>query len=158
MPRITTFLTYESRAQEAVEHYVSIFKNSRILRTAYYGEAGPGTTGSVMAIDFELNDQPFTALNGGSHFKFTDGISLSVDCESRPRWTSTGRSSPPAAKRARAAGCATASACGGRSTRPSSARCCGIPIPRRASRVMQAMLKMKKIDIEALKKAFEEGT
>ncbi len=83
MPRITTFLAYESRAQEAVEQYVSIFKNSRIVHTSYYGEAGPGAKGSVMTIDFELNDQPFTALNGGAHFKFTDGISLSVDCESQ---------------------------------------------------------------------------
>ena len=71
MTRITTFLTYESRAQEAVDQYVSIFKNSRVLRTTYYGDAGPLAKGSVMTIDFELNGQPFTALNGGSHFKFT---------------------------------------------------------------------------------------
>ena len=81
--QITTFLAYESRAQEAVDLYVSIFKHSRIVRTTHYGESGPGAQGSVMTIDFELNGQPFTALNGGSHFKFTDGISLSVDCETQ---------------------------------------------------------------------------
>ena len=158
MTRITTFLTYESRAEEAVDLYVSVFKNSRIIGTTRYGEAGPGAKGSVMTIDFELNGQPFTALNGGPNFKFTEGISLAVECESQQEvdeyWTrlSEGGEQGP---------------CGWLRDR------FGVwwqvnptilgemlrdPDPRRASRVMQALLKMKKIEIEELKKAFEEGT
>jgi predicted 3-demethylubiquinone-9 3-methyltransferase (glyoxalase superfamily) len=158
MTRITTFLTYESRAKEAVDQYVSIFKNSRVLRTTFYGEAGPLAKGSVMTIDFELNGQPFTALNGGSHFKFTDGISLSVECESQAEldgyWEklSAGGEEGP---------------CGWLRDRfgvwwqvnPTIlGEMLNDPDPRRASRVMQAVLKMKKIEIEGLKKAFEEGT
>ena len=158
MTRITTFLTYESRAQEAVDQYVSIFKNSRILRTTYYGDAGPLAKGSVMTIDFELNGHPFTALNGGSHFKFTDGISLSVECESQAevddyweRLSAGGEEGP----------------CGWLRDRfgvwwqvnPTIlGQMLSDPDPRRASRVMQAVLKMKKIEIEGLRKAFEEGT
>jgi predicted 3-demethylubiquinone-9 3-methyltransferase (glyoxalase superfamily) len=156
--RITTFLTYESRAQEAVDQYVSIFRNSRVLRTTYYGDAGPLARGSVMTIDFELNDQPFTALNGGSHFKFTDGISLSVECESQAEvddyWEklSAGGEEGP---------------CGWLRDRfgvwwqvnPTIlGEMLSDPDPQRASRVMQAVLKMKKIDIAVLKSAFEAGT
>jgi predicted 3-demethylubiquinone-9 3-methyltransferase (glyoxalase superfamily) len=158
MPRITTFLSYESRAQEAVDQYVSIFKNSRILRTTYYGDTGPGEKGSVMTIDFELNGQPFTALNGGPHFRFTDGISLSVDCESQAEvdeyWAklSAGGEEGP---------------CGWLRDRfglwwqvnPTIlGEMLSDPDPLRASRAMQAVLKMKKIDIEELKRAFEAGT
>ena len=75
MPRITPFLAYDDQA-EAAEFYVSVFKNSRIGSVTPYGEAGPGPKGSVMTVAFELDGQEFVALNGGSRFKFTDGISL----------------------------------------------------------------------------------
>ena len=83
MPRITTFLAYDEQAEEAAKFYVSVFKNSRIRSVTRYGEAGPGPKGSVMTVAFELDGQEFVALNGGSHFKFTDGISLSVDCKTQ---------------------------------------------------------------------------
>lgn len=83
MPKIHTFLTYIDQAEAAAAHYVSVFPHSRITHISRYGEAGPGPAGSVMVVEFELDGQPFIALNGGPHFKFTDGISLLVDCETQ---------------------------------------------------------------------------
>ena len=81
--KITTFLWYDNNAEEAAKFYVSIFKNSRILETTHYTDAGPGPKGSVMTVSFELDGEQFTALNGGPHFKFTEAISLVVNCDSQ---------------------------------------------------------------------------
>ncbi len=84
MQKITTFLWFDDQAQEAAEHYVSVFGDgSRIVSVDTYGEAGPGEPGSVMTVTFELAGQQFTALNGGPEFKFTEAISLQVDCETQ---------------------------------------------------------------------------
>lgn len=79
--KITTFLWFDNNAEEAANFYVSIFKNSRIRNTARYPEGSPGPKGTVMIVDFELDGQSFTALNGGPHFKFTEAISLLVHCK-----------------------------------------------------------------------------
>ena len=81
--KITTFLWFDNNAEEAANFYVSVFKNSRILKTAPYPEGAPGPKGSVMIVDFELDGQQFTALNGGPHFKFTEAISLLVHCDTQ---------------------------------------------------------------------------
>ena len=81
--KITTFLWFDNNAEEAASFYVSVFKNSRILKTAPYPEGAPGPKGSVMIVDFELDGQQFTALNGGPHFKFTEAISLLVHCDTQ---------------------------------------------------------------------------
>jgi len=81
--KITTFLWFDGNAEEAANFYVSIFKNSRILNIARYGDAGPGPKGSVMIVNFELDGQEFTALNGGPNFKFTEAISLLVHCQTQ---------------------------------------------------------------------------
>jgi predicted 3-demethylubiquinone-9 3-methyltransferase (glyoxalase superfamily) len=81
--KITTFLWFDNNAEEAANFYVSVFKNSRILTTARYPEGSPGPKGSVMVVDFELEGQWFTALNGGPHFKFTEAISLLVHCKTQ---------------------------------------------------------------------------
>jgi predicted 3-demethylubiquinone-9 3-methyltransferase (glyoxalase superfamily) len=81
--KITTFLWFDNNAEEAANFYVSVFKNSRILETSHYTEIGPGPKGSVMTISFELDGQQFTALNGGPQFKFTEAISLVVNCTSQ---------------------------------------------------------------------------
>jgi len=69
--RITPFLWFDDQAEEAMNFYVSIFKNSKVGRVTRYGEAGPGPKGSVMSATFQLEGQEFMALNGGPHFKFT---------------------------------------------------------------------------------------
>src|SRR5215218_2760265 len=81
--KITTFLTFEDRAEEAVDFYTSVFDDSRVLSTSHYGEAGPGKAGSLMTATFELAGQEFVALNGGASFTFSQGISLFVDCETQ---------------------------------------------------------------------------
>lgn len=81
--RITPFLWFDGEAEEAANLYVSIFPNSRITGAARYSEAGPGPKGSVMTIGFELDGLPFTGLNGGPKFKFTEALSLVVHCETQ---------------------------------------------------------------------------
>jgi len=81
--KITTFLWFNDNAEEAVNFYVSVFKNSKVLKTVRYGEVGPGPKGTVMTIDFELDGQRYMALNGGPEFKFTEAISLMVNCETQ---------------------------------------------------------------------------
>lgn len=81
MQKIATFLCFDSNAEEAVNFYLSIFKNSKITQIERFTEAGPGPAGSVMLISFELNGQGFMALNAGPQFKFTEAVSLMVMCE-----------------------------------------------------------------------------
>jgi predicted 3-demethylubiquinone-9 3-methyltransferase (glyoxalase superfamily) len=83
MQKITPFLWFDDKAEEAANFYISIFKNSKILNIARYGEAGPGPKGTVMLVAFELDGQPFMALNGGPVYTFSPAISLFVDCETQ---------------------------------------------------------------------------
>jgi predicted 3-demethylubiquinone-9 3-methyltransferase (glyoxalase superfamily) len=157
MPRITTFLAYDDQAEEAAKFYVSVFKNSRIGSVTRYGEAGPRPKGSVMTVVFELDGQKFVALNGGSHFKFTDGISLSVDCRTQEEvdtyWEKLSEGGEPGP-------------CGWLKDRfglywqinPTIlSEMLSDPDPKKSKRVMEAMLKMKKISIEGLKRAYKGG-
>jgi len=81
--KITTFLWFDNNAEEAVNFYVSVFKNSKVLKTLHYGNEGPGAKGTVMTIAFQLEGQQFTALNGGPHFKFNEAVSLVVHCKTQ---------------------------------------------------------------------------
>lgn len=81
--KITTFLWFDNNAEEAANFYVSVFKNSKVLKTLRYGSEGPGPKGTVMTIAFQLEGQQFTALNGGPHFKFNEALSLVVHCKTQ---------------------------------------------------------------------------
>jgi predicted 3-demethylubiquinone-9 3-methyltransferase (glyoxalase superfamily) len=81
MQKITPFLWFDSQAEEAANYYVSVFRNSKIRRTARYGDAGPGPKGSVMTVEFELDGNEFVALNGGPHYKITPAVSFVVNCK-----------------------------------------------------------------------------
>jgi len=83
MQKITPFLWFDGKAEEAADFYTSIFKNSKILNVARYGEAGPGPKGTVMMATFQLEGQEFMALNGGPHYTFSPAISFFVDCETQ---------------------------------------------------------------------------
>jgi predicted 3-demethylubiquinone-9 3-methyltransferase (glyoxalase superfamily) len=83
MQKITPFLWFDKNAEEAVNFYTSVFKNSKIETIARYGEEGPGESGSVMTAVFELFGQRFIALNGGPHFQFTPAISFVISCETQ---------------------------------------------------------------------------
>ena len=82
-PRITPFLWFDTNAEEAVEFYLTVFKNSRRLDELRNGDGAPGPKGSILTITFELDGQKFTALNGGPNFRFTEAISFTVRCDSQ---------------------------------------------------------------------------
>jgi predicted 3-demethylubiquinone-9 3-methyltransferase (glyoxalase superfamily) len=155
MPKITPFLWFDRQAEEAANFYVSVFPNSKIVNVSRYGEAGPGPKGSVMTVGFELDGQQIIALNGGPQFKFTEAISLSVDCKTQEevdgywRKLSEGGSEGPCGWLKDKYGLSwqiVPSALG---------QLLSDPDPKKSRRVMEAMLQMKKIDIAGLKKAYE---
>ena len=80
MPTITPNLWFDTQSVEAAEFYVSVFPNSKITNVSHYGEAGPREAGTVLTVDFELDGQPYTAINGGPQFTFDEAISLQIDC------------------------------------------------------------------------------
>jgi predicted 3-demethylubiquinone-9 3-methyltransferase (glyoxalase superfamily) len=153
MQKITPFLWFDTQAEEAAKYYVSIFPKSKILSTARYGDAGPGPKGSVMTVEFELAGQRTIALNGGPQFKFTEAISLSVDCRDQKEvdhyWTKLSQGGQE-------------SMCGWLKDRYGLSWQVNPTIlgellssrdAKKTKRVMEAMLKMRKIDIAALKAA-----
>src|SRR4029078_5947558 len=80
MPRITPNLWFDTESKEAAEFYISVFPNSEIKQISYYGEAGPRPAGTVLLVDFVLDGQEFTAIDGGPQFPFTEAISLLINC------------------------------------------------------------------------------
>lgn len=154
MQKIHPFLWFDTQAEEAMNFYCSIFKNSKVGNVQRYGEAGPGPKGSVMVCSFQLEGQQFTALNGGPHLKFSEAISFVVDCKSQEEvdelWSKL------------TAGGGQPSQCGWLKDRFGLSwqivptvlvELLSDPDPARSKRVMEAMLKMTKIDIAALEKA-----
>ena len=156
--KITPFFWYDNQAEEAMNFYVSIFKNSRVLGVTRYGKSGPGPEGSVLTAAFELEGQKFTALNGGPRFKFNESVSFVVNCETQEEidyfWEKL-------------------SSDGGQESQ------CGwlkdkfglswqvVPTilpelitskdPKKSESVMQAIMQMKKLDLAKLKQAAEQG-
>ncbi|MEO8119960.1 MAG: VOC family protein [Rhodoferax sp.] len=154
MQKITPFLWFDNRAEEAMNFYTSIFKNSKVLTVTRYGDAGPGPKGTVMTASFLLDGQEFVALNGGPEYKFTPAISFVVNCESQQEvddyWEQLGAGG-------REDQCAWLQDKFGVSWQivPTIlVKLLSDPDPIKAQRVMAAMMKMKKIDIAALKRAY----
>lgn len=83
MQKITPFLWFDNQAEEAAKFYTAIFKNSKIVDLARYGDAGPGPKGAVMTVAFQIDGQEFIALNGGPQFKFTEAVSFVVNCKTQ---------------------------------------------------------------------------
>src|SRR5262245_61851777 len=83
MPKLTTFITFENRPEEAAKYYCSVFKNSRILATTHYDEGTPQPKGTVMTVEVEIDGQRFVLMNGGDHFKLTDALSLMIEVETQ---------------------------------------------------------------------------
>jgi predicted 3-demethylubiquinone-9 3-methyltransferase (glyoxalase superfamily) len=155
MPTITPFLWFDTQAEEAARFYIAIFKNSKITTVSRYGDAGPGPKGSVMTVEFELDGQKFIALNGGPHFKFTEAISFSVECNTQQEvdefWEKLSRGGEEGP-------CGWLKDKFGLSWQVNPTilgKMLHDPDPQKAKRVMEAMLKMKKIDIDGLKQAYE---
>src|SRR5947209_13438983 len=156
MPKISPFLWFDTQAEEAANLYISIFPNSKILSLARYGDAGPGPKGSVMTVQFQLEGQEFIALNGGPQFKFTEAISLLVNCDTQKEvdelWSklSAGGEEGP---------CGWLKDKFGLSWQivPSVlGRMISDKDPKKSKRVMEAMLQMKKMDIARLERALSQ--
>lgn len=155
MPKVTPFLWFDTDAEEAAKFYVSIFPNSKIVKTARYGEAGPGPKGSVMTVEVLLDGQPFIALNGGPQFKFTEAVSFSVDCKTQYEvdeyWEKLSAGGQPGP-------CGWLKDKYGLSWQVNPTvlgEMLSDPDPQKSKRVMEAMLKMKKIVIADLRRAYE---
>ena len=151
MQKIVTYLWFDDNAEEAMKFYVSVFKNSKILDTSRYPDSGPGQPGKLMTGTFQLEGQQFHALNGGPQFRFTEAISLLVNCQTQEEvddlWEKL------------TAGGGEESQCGWLKDKfglswqviPTAlGECLTDKDPVKAKRAMEAMLKMKKIDIKAL--------
>jgi len=156
MQKITPFLWYDDKAEEAANFYVSIFKNSKVDSVARYGEAGPGPKGSAMTAAFELDGQKFVALNGGPHFKFTEAVSFVVNCATQEEvdyfW---GKLLEGGGRESQCGWLKDKYGLSWQITPTVLPELLQNKDPEKANRVMQAMMKMVKIDIETLKRAAE---
>jgi predicted 3-demethylubiquinone-9 3-methyltransferase (glyoxalase superfamily) len=153
MQRITPFLWFDTQAEEAAKLYTSIFPKSKILSTARYGDAGPGPKGSVMTVEFELDGQRIIALNGGPQFKFTEAISLVVDCKDQKEVDHYWSKLLQGGKESRCGWLEDRYGVSWQIVPTVLGRLLSGPDAKKAKRVMEAMLKMKKIDIAALEAA-----
>jgi predicted 3-demethylubiquinone-9 3-methyltransferase (glyoxalase superfamily) len=155
--KITPFLWFDGKAEEAANFYVSVFRNAKVVSVTRYGQAGPGPKGSVMSAVFQLEGQQFHALNGGPQFKFSPAISLFVDCETQQEVDELWERLSAGGKTNR---------CGWLDDK------FGLTwqiIPKilvkllrdkdagKANAVMQAMLKMGKLDIAGLQRAYDQA-
>jgi len=155
MQKITPFLWFDGNAEEAVHFYASIFKDSKIGTVMRYGDAGPGPKGSVMTVAFELNGQEFIGLNGGPTYKFTPAVSFMVHCETQEEvddyWDKLSEGGAP-------------NVCGWLQDKyglswqivPTALlRMLEDKDPAKSNGVMQAMMKMTKLDISVLQAAYD---
>jgi predicted 3-demethylubiquinone-9 3-methyltransferase (glyoxalase superfamily) len=155
MQKITTFLTYAERAEEAAKLYVSLFPNSRITATTHYGETGPGAQGSVLTVVFELDGREYVALNGGPHFTFTDGVSLLVTCETQEEVDHYWDKLSDGGKQIQCGWLVDRFGLSWQVVPRVLMEYVRDPDRARSQRVMAAMMKMKKMDIAGLKQAYE---
>ena len=155
MQKITPFLWFDGKAEEAVNFYTSIFKNAKVGSITRYGEEGPGPKGTVMTASFQLEGQEFVALNGGPEYKFIPAISFVVNCKTQEEvdefWETLSKGGEPVQ-------------CGWLTDKYGVSWQIVPTIlvemlqdkdPEKSKRVMQAMLQMIKIDINGLKRAYE---
>jgi predicted 3-demethylubiquinone-9 3-methyltransferase (glyoxalase superfamily) len=155
MQKITPFLWYDGKAEEAVNFYVSIFKNSKVVSMARYGDAGPGPKGSVMTAAFQLEGQDFVALNGGPQYKFTPAISLVVNCETQEEVDNLWEKLSAGGRKDRCAWLTDKFGVSWQIVPTILSKLLGDKDPEKAKRVMQAMLQMDRIDISRLQKAYD---
>ena len=153
--KITPCLWFDTQAEEAVNHYISIFRDGKINSLARYGDAGPGPKGSVLTIAFELAGRQFIALNGGPVFKFTEAISLAIDCQSQAEVDELWERLSDGGSKAQ---CGWLKDKYGLSWQVVPSVLIDMvqdPDPVKNARLMTAMFTMRKLDIAALKAAYD---
>jgi len=156
MEKITPFLWFNDNAEEAVNFYTSVFKDSKILSVSRYGEAGPGPAGSVMTIAFEIEGQTFTALNGGPHFTFSGAISFVVHCKTQEEVDYYWDKLSEGGEKLQCAWLLDKYKVTWQIVPDALIELLQDKDPAKSQRVMQAMMKMTKIDIATLKRAYEQ--
>ena len=156
MQKITPFLWFDNNAEEAVNLYTSVFKNSKIKSVSRYGDAGPGLKGSVMVIRFELEGQEFLALNGGPQYKFTPAISLTVNCQSQEEVDKLWEKLSAGGKTDQCGWLHDKFGLSWQITPIILGEFLADKDPVKSKRVMEAMMKMTKLDINKLQKAYDQ--
>ncbi|MDQ3665190.1 MAG: VOC family protein [Acidobacteriota bacterium] len=160
MQKITSFLWFDDKAEEAVNFYVSLFKNSKIRSITRYDEEGSKAAGrpkgTVMTVEFQLEGQEFTALNGGPHFKFTEAISLVVNCETQEEVDKFWEKLSEGGEKSRCGWLKDRYGLSWQIVPTVLAEMFLDKDAEKSKRVMKAMLQMDKLDIKTLKEAYEQ--
>jgi predicted 3-demethylubiquinone-9 3-methyltransferase (glyoxalase superfamily) len=155
MQKITPCLWFDDQAEEAMNFYVSIFKNSKVGTITRFGEAGPGPKGTVMSVTFQLDGQDFLALNGGPLFKFTEAISFFVNCETQQEVDELWEKLSAGGEESRCGWLKDKHGLSWQIIPSTLIKMLGDSDAEKAKRVMQAMLQMVKIDISRLQQAYD---
>ena len=153
MQKITPFLWFDNQAEEAANFYVSVFKNSRIVTVTHYTELGPGPKGSVMTVGFQLDGQDFTALNGGPEYKFTPALSLVVNCQTQAELDDMWQKLSAGGEEVQCGWLTDKYGLSWQVVPTALIEMLRDQDSAKAQRVVQALFKMKKIDIAELQKA-----
>ena len=156
MQKITPFLWFDREAEEAARFYTSIFKKSKIGKISRYGDAGPGPKGSVMTVEFKLEGQDFIALNGGPTYKLTPAISLFVDCKTQKEVDELWRKLSAGGKEVQCGWLEDKYGLSWQIVPSMLMRLIYDKDAKKSQRVMQAMMQMKKLDIDGLKRAAQQ--
>ncbi len=159
--KITPFLWFDDNAEAAAKHYVSIFGNSRITGISRYGEAGAKASGrkkgSVMTVAFELEGEPFVALNGGPAFTFSPAVSFVVGCDTQQEIDDLWEKLSAGGEKQECGWLKDRYGVSWQIVPASLGEMILDPDPEKPERVMQALIRMKKLDIEGLRKAYGQG-
>jgi predicted 3-demethylubiquinone-9 3-methyltransferase (glyoxalase superfamily) len=157
MQKITPFLWFNNNLEEAMNLYVSLFKNSKIVSVDRSGDAGPGPKGTVMSATFELDGQQFLALNGGPHFTFTPAISMFVNCETQDEIDDLWEKLSAGGEKSRCGWLKDKFGLSWQIVPAGLGDMLQDKNPQKAKNTMQAMLQMGKLDIEKLRQAHDQG-
>jgi predicted 3-demethylubiquinone-9 3-methyltransferase (glyoxalase superfamily) len=157
MQKIVTSLWFDGNAEEAINFYASIFKNSKVVELSRYGEGAPFPAGTVLAATFQLEGQEFMAINGGPEFPFTEAVSLYVKCKNQEEVDELWEKLVQGGEESQCGWLKDKYGLSWQIIPTILGELLGDKDPAKAQNVMQAMLKMKKIDIKGLKEAYDSS-
>lgn len=157
MQKISPFLWFNNNAEEAMNFYTSVFKDSRIVRVTRYGNAGPGPSGTVMAADFELLGQRFTVLNGGPQFTFTEAISFLISCETQEEVDYYWKKLSAGGSEGRCGWLKDQFGLSWQVVPTALSRLLQAGNAQKSQNVMRAMMQMGKMDIQSLQEAYDRA-
>jgi predicted 3-demethylubiquinone-9 3-methyltransferase (glyoxalase superfamily) len=157
MPRITPSLWFDTESEDAAEFYVSVFPNSKITHVSHYGENSPRPAGTVLTVDFELDGKCFTAINGGPQFTFSEAISFLISCADQSEVDHYWDALSEGGREGQCGWLKDRYGLSWQVVPQALGELLGDPDPGRSSRALQAMLAMRKLDVDALRAAADAG-